>query len=468
MSGRGGGGRKGKDPVVPAALFAGFGKLSSGRAPGARAGGVGFASHDGITPPQPTPAAAAASEPQANATPPPGHSQTPARAAPPPVSAAPTSSALPPGEQWATSADPRAESVNAWSATMDQREAFSRSRLREELPQGETQLVHCWFSRLAEGIPPNACTIWLTRTEPSPQYQLMIPGEAVAGEQPDRALFLYVCRNRRQAGVAETFHGRIRAPTRSGKVVELGGGVLHLPPDPSLAQSQAPGGPAGGAGGPWQMPPGQGWTPGAPYGPPAPPWGSPWGNYYSSGPAWGASYFGNMTPWGGPPPPGWGAQAQGAQFPPGLIEALKDKPDMVAMLQAMHQMVAQTNQPPAWQQSMMDMLMKRALAEPTKEKNTWAELASAADLLDKLRGPQKEGSGVSVTYVDDGSGTGGKLPLITKNGEIDTSMTLGIPAVGAMRGVMSAVKSKMTGTAPGMARGHAPTSANGANGTAKH
>jgi hypothetical protein len=471
---------KKKDPVVPAdtsarpppgvsadkarAAFAG---LSKGRS-------IGFSSSNAAGPPLQMPSvatAAAARTPAAPQGPEIAPSTArddvtaakPTPAAPPPAAAAPPAAApvQPPASAPAVSAtshrwavpgveqDARAESTNAWADRVDQRSEYQRRRLSEQIPQGETQLVHVWFSVLAQGVPPQACTIWLTRSEPEPPYQLMISGDAVAGAQPDRMLFKWAERNRRQAGVAESFVGRIRAPTVDGKVIELGGGMLHLPPDPAVTQPQQAGMP------PWMMAPGAQWTPGQN---PQGQWGTP--------PWMGGGGMGGMPPWWmmppwmmgqhGNTPPWWGPSGQQMQIP----DALKGKPELVALLEAFGKMQHQPGDPNT--QLLMGKLIEHAFKDKPVEKQpgmvdqveAFAKLAAA---LDAIRGDKADASGgITVTYVDDGAG--GRTPIVSKGGDIDMSTTVGIPAVGALRSIGKTIGQRFTGANGAAAnRGKSPT-----------
>jgi hypothetical protein len=465
---------KKKDPVVPEAASArpslgprvpSFAGISKGRT-------VGFTSSNNSGPPMTTPAPALPSVAVAAAARTPAAPQGPevapttptddvlkpvapppqAPAAPPAQPAATAPSSPPAGGFSATShawavpgaADARTDATNAWQDRVDQRSEYQRRRLNEQIPQGETRLVHVWFSVVAQGVPPQACSIWLTRTEPAEHtYEMMVPGEAVSGPQPDRSLFAYMMRNRRQAGVAETFTGRIRAPTTDGKVIELGGGMLSLPPDPALAQQQAPPGM-----GPWMMPPGAAWTP--PNGQQAMgPWGTPPWMGGGQMPPWMMGmppWMMGMMPWmqqGGAPP--WWQQQQ----PP---KALEGKPDLIELWKLMNQSAQQGS---SGQQQLLDKLLEVALRDKTPEKAPGLKeqlegFAAIATSIDAIRGPREEGAGkgISVTYVDDGAG--GRTPIVTgTDGKIDMSTTVGIPVVGALRSVGSKIGARIGGGAPG-------------------
>lgn len=409
------------------------------------------AADDVTRPVQPSPPAAAPPQPAPPAAAPPQQPPATAPSSPPPLSS--FKWAVPVPDQ-----DPRTEATNTWQERLDQRGEYQRRRLSEQIPQGETQLVHVWFSVLAQGVPPQACTIWLTRSEPEPEYQMMISGDAVAGAQPDRALFRHVERNRRQAGIAESFVGRIRAPTVDGKVIELGGGMLRLPPDPQLAHAQHPG---AAAAGPWAMAPGAGWTP------PGPGGGGQWGTppWMQGMPPW----MQNMPPWmmgAGPwgggmhgAPPWWGGGQWGGQQQ--VPDAIKGKPELVALFEVLQKMQHQPQDPNT--QLLMTKLMEVAFRERPVEKpagllDQVEGIGKLVTALDAIRGKSDGdggGNGITVTYVDDGAG--GRTPIVAKGGEIDMSTTVGIPMVGALRKAGSAIGAKFAGGAPGgIAKGKSP------------
>lgn len=166
--------------------------------------------------------------------------------APPPRPAAAAPSPPPPPE------DPDAKSSNKWRERVVTRDAQDFAA-RRPMPQGETMLTQAWLQVIrVRNVPPQACTISMRRSEPAPIYDFYIPGEAVAGAHPDRELFEYVERNRRQPEIAETFVGRIQAQTAAGELQDLGWGHIYLAP--RAAQQ---------AGNPWAPPQAPGWGGGA-------------------------------------------------------------------------------------------------------------------------------------------------------------------------------------------------------------
>jgi len=280
----------------------------------------------------------------------------------------------------------------------------------------------------------------------------MIPGEAVAGEMPDRSLFQCAERRRRGAGVAEIFTGRIEAATRDGKKIQMGAGMLYLPPDANVN-------PAAAAIGQWQTPPGVGWTP--PQGNSGGPWGAmppwmmgmpPWmmgGNPWMMGGAGGGT-----PPWWGPS--GWQQQQQ--QQPPA---ALHGKPELIALWELMSKTMGQQHQPDPMREQLMTKLLEVAFREkPAAEKTPGlkeqlGDFAAVATALDAIRGKSGDGDSpaISVTYVDDGNG--GRMPIVAQGGKVDTTMTVGIPMVGAVRGAVSKISSRIGGGG-GAAKGQSP------------
>jgi hypothetical protein len=293
------------------------------------------------------------------------------------------------------------------------------------------------------GTPPNACTIWITCSEPLPGYSFPIRGETVGGTRPDLALYDALRRTRQRPKVLESFTGRITAPARDGKTLELGTGDLSLPPEGEP-----------GAAGAWGQPQAAAWGP--PQGIP-PAYGGQWGGAYGGPPPWMPP--GPWGPWG---PPGWGgAGAWGgaaAQQPPAwalpILQSLQQQPppNIASDPRALElwKAMQQANQP------MQDLTTR--LITGLMEKATPAAAVPAADpvdtitkyakLINELRGPQaaaSEGGPVQVTMVPDGAG--GQLPLITSNGKVDNNTMLGIAAVGAARNIGGIVKTRFAGKA---------------------
>jgi len=486
------------DPTQRPPAASPFAGLSKGRS-------VGFATSNGTGLPHALPSVAAAAAARTAAAPqgpeiapstatddvtkarPQGVAATPA---PQPAPAAAAPPAPPPQEKFAPPAapfsatshdwmrpsapsdDPRARAGNEWQARSEQRDDFARRRLSEQIPQGESQIVHAWFNVVASGVPPAACTIWLTRSEPEPPYTIMIPGEAVAGEMPDRSLFQTAERRRRQAGVPEIFTCRIEAATRDGKKIQMGTGMLYLPPDANVN-------PAAAGAGQWQAPPGVGWTP---------PQGNNGGNPWGGMPPWMMGmnpWMMGMNPWmmgmgggGSFGSPGfWGPSGWQQQQPPA---ALQGKPELIALWELMTKTMGQQQQQNPLQEQLMNRLLDVAFREKPAEKpqgikEQLGDFAAIATSLDAIRGKggDSDSPAISVTYVDDGNG--GRMPIVAQGGKVDTTMTVGIPMVGAVRGAVSKIGARIGGSG-GVAKGQSPqpkapaqvNAAAATNGEAKH
>ena len=272
-------------------------------------------------------------------------------------------------------------------------------------------------------------------------YDQFVPGEAVLGEHPDRALYEYANANRRQRDVAERFVGRIRAQAADGSPVELGGGELYLPP-----ALPAPAPPS------WS-------TPGAPPG---------WPTAYGGG---GPPSWGGPPPWwgaGGPPgmPPWWGATGAplsallAAAQPPQPPAAVQQDPASLHMWKGM-------------QEANM-MLLKAVVERAAAPASAPAAAAAPADpldqllkyvaIFDKLKGPPPEQShGINVIKVDDDT------TLVTnKHGDIDPGATAW-SNLKAVKGIVSSLRSIRPPT-PGVTGGPQPPRRAGlpaANGAAK-
>lgn len=252
---------------------------------------------------------------------------TPGAVLPPQPEPAPPPAPLPP-----TAGRPVLPSIggaadqNEYRQRQAEREANRWGKRTEVLQPEASSLVHAWSYYLSI-YPPAALTLWLVRTLPAENgYELFIVGESFMGEQyPDRALYDRVRRERRQPNIAETFSGRIQGRSAEGQPLDLGGGMIRLPPEPASQAPQwgQPQGPWGGqplpgyAAPPGYPPPWGGHAPGMlgwPGSPP-PPYGSPWGM-----PPWWAMYAGAPAP------------APAAATPPA---AIAHDPAMVQMWQAM-------------------------------------------------------------------------------------------------------------------------------------
>lgn len=352
---------------------------------------------------------------------------------------------------------------NAYAARTAWREDF-RFRRAKDVPQGETLLVHAWAWAVTQ-YPPQGMTIWLHRTEPTAgSYEFFITGDAVLGDFPDRRLYEEVRKRRRQPTIAEHFSGRIRAVSHDGSVIEIAGGHIELPPEPTQQST------------PWGQPPAPGQ--GAPYGPtgpmgsPPPGWGGGWGgppSPWSGAPSWPAS------PWGAPmppwmmPPPWWAQHAQPA--PPQPPAAVQNNPDLLSMWNAMH---AQMQPLQDAQAQLMKELMTRAFAATAPAATVAAQagkppelidqvrtLGALADALDKIRGPAPaaagagERRGIHIHRVDD------HTLVETKDGDLD-------PVATAIFEVKDAVKSVASRRLGGGLLGKSPSSqpTNGAPKTA--
>jgi hypothetical protein len=301
---------------------------------------------------------------------------------------------------------------NEWQARTTDRQGFQYRQPRTAPPQGETLLVHAWLHVLtALRIPPQACTIWL-RCVDQPNYELYIPGEAVCGEHPDRALYEYVSLNRRRRDVAERFVGRIRGPTRDGSPYECGGGELYLPPAPPSAAAPAWSTP-GAAQPPWS----------SPYGPPSP-WGPPPPWYPPAGGAMG------MPPWWGPSQAPLSALLAAAHAPP-VPAAVQSDPASLAWAKAM-----QENQA-----AMFKAFVEMAGRPPPTpaalppQTDGFEQAVRIIDLVAKLKPEAASTSpSVSVIHVDDDT------TLVTdKNGDINPGATAWANMKG-VKGLVSALR----------------------------
>lgn len=404
----------------------------------------------GPQPPRRLGPAAPAPAPYAPPAPAPAPAEMPTMAAPPPPAAS-GFDAPPAGPAIAAAA------TNEYAEVSAQRGYYQARSSRRAQPQGETQLVHAWLHILTvRRIPPNACTIWLTRVDPQPTYDFYIPGEAVMGDFPDRALYEYANRNRRQRDVPERFVGRIKAPADDGMPIELGGGELYLPPAPAIAP--APAGPAwsqpGAPGYPYAQPP-----PGYPGAPPwmAPPGGMPWWMQGGGAPP-------GMPPWWGPSAPPFAA-LMAAHHPPPAPAVVQQDP---AALRAW-EMMSQN------QSTLLTSVLELATRAPPQAAaaaapvDPWAGIERLIAITEKLRGPPSEPeSRISVIQLDD------ETRLVThKDGSIDP-VSSAFANMKGLKGVASAIgsfrKNPVQGPGPGpgpprrnvLAPGAGPAKPNGA------
>jgi hypothetical protein len=377
---------------------------------------------------------------------------------------APAPAAAPPAAPPAPAAlDPDAAASNQWRTRVAARDA-QEFAARRPMPQGETMLVQAWLQVLrVKGVPPTACTIIMRRSEPAPMYDFMIPGEAVAGAHPDRELFDYVERNRRQADIPETFVGRIQATTAAGDLMDLGWGHLYLAPRPPTSAPN-----------PWSGPQAPGWGGGAA----ANPGGAP--------PGWGAPNA--PAPGGGPSPAVMGGRLAvcSACSAPVSVEA----PSCPRCGQPFVRMGAPGAVPPYVQaapappaapastdpivlelyrlqldahKEMMRHMGQTAPAAPAAPQDPWTVLERAVGLVQKLRpdtpAPAPEGPAVTVTKLDGGGA------IVTNRDGVDkdtTTMLIAKDAIesGVKRIADSIAKVKLNGAVPngagGAVGGHAP------------
>jgi hypothetical protein len=308
---------------------------------------------------------------------------------------------------------------NDYSARLADRESGRWGR-RTEIVQPETLLVHAWSFALTQ-YPASALTVWLQRFSPAEApYSFYITGDSLAGDPfPDRKLFEAVRSRRRQPHVAESFAGRIRGMTSEGQTLDIGGGEIHLPPEPAQPAPQWGAAPAA----PW----GAGPQAMSPWGPP-PPWWQ------------GAAPGGQMGPYGAPPwwaqmqPPPWalGAPAAVAAPPqaiahdPVLVELWKSIQEaQAATLQSSN--AAQTKVAEA-QAALMTKLLDRAFASGGQGggqgggmKETFGVLRDALSLVNDLRGGNDKDSG-ALQILE----TKGGDKIFATGGKVNEGLTYGI------------------------------------------
>lgn len=349
----------------------------------------GFGFSGGAQPPRraPSPAWQAAARAVPDPTPAPAPHAAPAAAAPPP--------APPPPPQQSPFAH------EGYQQHVARSDGWKWRAERQPQPQAETQLVLVWASIIARGIPPQAATIWIRSVEPNPGYEFFITGDAVCGPDPDRALWQAIRQARRKPTVAERFIGRIRAPSETGQVVELGGGDLTLPPEPPQAST-----PWAAPQTPWGAQPGG--YPGAPppYGYGGPPMGHPYGMGMPP-PWWGGAGGMGMPPW-------WGATQLGAPPPPPVVQS-----DPAAL--SAWQLMAEQNG-----RMMMELIghaMKPPPAAPVAAApaDPFAMLERVLGITKTLRdqtAPEPAAAGVTVLRVDEDS-----TLVLDKEGNINNQAT---------------------------------------------
>jgi hypothetical protein len=290
-------------------------------------------------------------------------------------------------------------------------------------------LVHAWTFALSQ-YPPSALTIWLRRTVPSENsYELWISGEQLAGDPfPDRKLFETVRQRRRMPQIGETFHGRIRGYSAEGHVLDIGGGDIALPPEPSQQPTS------------WTSPASP-WP--APMTPATPPW--PWTPYgYSSPPP-------APPPWWyglGYPPPAQPAQPppQAIAHDPALLELWKGIQSLqTAAMQSSGE--AQTRIA-TLQADLMGRVLDRAMATtspaPTNLSDTVGLLSKMASLINELRG---DSNNRSLEIVETKSGD----KIFSSDGKIHEGLTYGIAIKDAASELLKGFRSRAQPAKPGVA-----------------
>ena len=270
--------------------------------------------------------------------PPPAPALAPAPAVAPPAPPAPAPAPEPAAPQVPPPPLPHdAQAANGWRDRIADRDGRMWGGVSRPMPQADTSLLGQWITTLrVRRIPPQACTITLTRTEavpPGPPYDLYINGEEVCGDHPERELFEAIERNRRQPDRQETFVGWIRGYDERGQAMDFGWGRVNLAPRPPGAAAPAWG--AGPQGGGWAgpgaaAPPGWGGYP-SPYGYPPyggypPPYGYPPAHGYPGGPQ--GPYFG-QPPY---PPPAAAPAPPPPTTDPIVLQMWKQSEDLKASM----------------------------------------------------------------------------------------------------------------------------------------
>jgi hypothetical protein len=390
-------------------------------------------------PPGPPRAAAWAPPKAANAT----------NAAPPPNGPAPngataTASEGPPLPGYVSpghaTASRQVDARNAWDEMMGSRMRNGRAWKNDEVPQGETNLVHVWARIvLNDGVPPSAATIWLDRIDPlEGRYQIQIPGQAVAGDErtpPSSALYIVADKQRRQPQIAEKFVARIEAVTPGGGLTTLGGGEICFPANPNAQQSSQ-----------WATP--------------APPW-APQGYGPPGYPPQGYSPPGYPPPYGYPSPYGLPPMMGGYGTHPALAAAyaappakVQNDPELSRIWATMQQTTIAAEASRSDQQFKMFQLMLEQRKEPAKaEVDSFTQLErmfSLAKMMADMGGGKNDGSGGlhfhemkdGTQIVADGGGTVNKELtglLLAKDaiGKVSSSIGARMAARAAGPGVVS-------------------------------
>jgi hypothetical protein len=349
-------------------------------------------------------------------------------APPPPPAAAPPAPA--PSTQWPGYAPPPPP-VEAFDSSSNAANAYAEARRvksdfewkrAKSIPQGDSLLVHAW-SFAVTCYPPAGMTVTLRRIDPLDQgYEFYIPGDALISDWPERKIYDECNRRRQQPWLGERFSARIRALSPQGETLELAGGEISFPADPSRSRTVTnPTPPPGPYGYPPPYPPpyGQPYGPASygpaygaptPYGVP-PPYGYP--SYPYASPAAALPPWVPSAPWGAPPP--WYGQGQ---QPPAKVAG---DPELLAMWRSNQEMMAADRKDARdTARTMTDKLLDLALAKietpPAEKEDSFATLERAITLADHIRGPAPDPSerrGITIHNVD-----GAKL-VETKNGDLD-------------------------------------------------
>lgn len=313
-----------------------------------------------------------------------------------------------------------AQATNDWRRRSVERDNRTLGGVARPFPQGETGLLGQWLNVVrARRIPPQGCTITISRTEsvpPGPPYDFYIGGEEVCGEHPDRELYAAIERNRRQPDRQETFLGRIQAMDEHGMPIDYGWGRVNLAPQLAPA-----------ALGPWgQGAQGQGWSPAAgAYGGGWGPYGGPAGYpppYPYGAPGYGPAQYAPGYPY---PPP---AAAAPAPPPPTtdpiVLEMYKRSEDLKADM--FRRMMTQPTPAAAAPTVDQDAMEERFLNRLARYKT----LFGSDDKKEDAGGPL-----VQITPLP-----GGETIVATKDG-IDQNMTGMLTAKSFVKDIVSAIKS---------------------------
>jgi hypothetical protein len=344
----------------------------------------------------------------------------------------------------------KVESKNAWEHMLEQRVRSGRAWRNEDVPQGETLLVHVWARLvLNDGIPPSAVTIWLDRIEPlDGRYQIHLPGVAVAGDgttPPGSALYTVLDKQRRQPQIAEKFVARIDAITPQGGLVTLGGGDIAFPANPNAQQSSHWASPPP----PWAPPAGYG---GPGYGPPGypPPYGAP-----GYPPPYGAPGY--------PPPYGYGAPPMGGGYGmhPALAAAyappppkVQNDPELSRMWATMQTTMMSSEQARNEQQFRIFQLMmenKKSGEAPAQDPFAMMDRAfGMAKTIAELTGGKGGGDGGGLHFHEMKDGTN---IVADGQGVVNKELTGLLLAKDAIGSVSKSIGAKLAARQPGAVNG---------------